>query len=95
MNYSLEFHPSALQEFRDLDNSVKSVFIKKFEERLVEPRITSDRLSGELSECYKIRVGKTGHRLVYQVDEMSKTLFVIAVGRRADKTVYRSAIKRV
>jgi mRNA interferase RelE/StbE len=93
--YSLEFHPGGLAEFRALDNSVRSVMVKRLEERLNGPQVIADRLSGPLSNCYKIRLGKTGHRLVYQVIEEEQILFVIAVGKRADKAVYRSATKRI
>jgi mRNA interferase RelE/StbE len=93
--YSLEFHPGALAEFKSLDKSVSSVLLRRLEERLFSPRVPADRLSGSLSNCYKIRNGKTGHRLVYQVLDEEMILFVIAVGKRADKAVYLSATERI
>jgi len=93
--YSLEFHPGALAEFKTLDKSVSSVLVKRLEERLEAPRVVADRLSGPLSNCYKIRLGKTGHRLVYQLLEEEQILYVIAIGKRADKAVYQSATKRI
>ena len=95
MNYSLEFHPSALAEFKSLDKSVRTVLAKRLEERLHSPQVAADRLSGPLSNCYKIRNGKTGHRLVYELIADEKILYVIAVGKRADKSVYHSATKRI
>jgi mRNA interferase RelE/StbE len=52
-------------------------------------------LAGELAGCYKIKLGKSGHRLVYTVVESSQTLFVLSVGKRADKAAYRAAILRI
>ena len=95
VGYSLEFHPSALAEFKALDKSVSSVLARRLEERLLVPHIASDRLSGPLSNCYKIRNGKTGHRLVYEVIENERVLYVVAVGKRADKAVYKTATQRL
>jgi mRNA interferase RelE/StbE len=52
-------------------------------------------LAGELAGCYKIKLGKSGHLLVYTVVESSQTLFVLSVGKRADKAAYRAAILRI
>ncbi len=93
--FSLTFHPSALAEFQALDNSVSSVLAKRPQERLAAPRVESDRLSGPLSNCYKIRNGKTGHRLVYEVIDSESTLYVVAVGKRVDKSVYKTTTARI
>lgn len=62
---------------------------------MAEPRIPADRLSGPLSECYKMRIGKTGHRLVYHVIESELVIYVLAVGKREDKVAYQAAITRI
>jgi len=38
---------------------------------------------------------KSGHRLIYTVDETTQTLFVLSIGKRADKAAYRTAILRI
>ena len=47
MTYSLQFHEKALKEFRALDAEVRERFKRKLEERLREPHVEADRLSGE------------------------------------------------
>jgi len=49
-------------------------------------------LSGNLGSFRKLRVGD--HRVVYQVQGKTIIVFVLAVGARRDKEIYRSALKR-
>ena len=81
MPYALEFKPTALKEWSKLDNTVKSIFQKKLEAILNEPKIESNRLSG-LPNCYKIRLRSLGYRLVCQVDDCRIVVLVLAVGKR-------------
>jgi mRNA interferase RelE/StbE len=46
MSYKLRFLPSALKEWKKLDQMIKQQFKKKLEERLVNPHITSAQLFG-------------------------------------------------
>jgi mRNA interferase RelE/StbE len=49
-------------------------------------------LSGNLSDFRKLRVGD--YRVVYQVLENRVMIYVLAVGPRRDKEIYRLAVKR-
>ncbi len=84
---------SAQKSWRKLDKGVKAQFIKVLERRLDEPRILSAALSGELEGFYKIKLAKSGHRLVYWVIEEESVLLVVAVGKREDGKIYRQAAK--
>ena len=77
MPYALEFKPTALKEWSKLDNTVKSIFQKKLEVILNEPKIESNRLSG-LPNCYKIKLRSLGYRLVYLVDDCRIVVLVLA-----------------
>lgn len=77
MPYALEFKPTALKEWSKLDNTVKSIFQKKLEAILNEPKIESNRLSG-LPNCYKIKLSSLGYRLVYLVDDCRIVVLVLA-----------------
>ncbi len=92
--YFLEFRPQAAKEWKKLDKGVRDQFQKIIKRRLLEPRIESSRLSGNLEGLYKISLKKVGYRLVYEVDDGAQVILVTAVGRRANKEVYLEASKR-
>jgi len=94
MTYSLEFKESALKEWKKLDRAIREQFKKKLAERLTRPRIASARLSG-MADCYKIKLRNAGYRLVYQVDDKRIVVIVVAVGKRDNFAVYRSAGERL
>jgi mRNA interferase RelE/StbE len=95
LSYELKFDAKALKEWQGLDYGVRTRCLKVLARRLEHPHVVTDSLSGELAGCYKIRLGKSGHRLVYTVVETRQTLFVLSVGKRADKAAYRAAILRI
>ena len=66
MNYSLEFKPKALKEWNKLNSTIKSQFKKKLEERLANPKVPKDKLSG-YENVYKIKLRNLGYRLAYEV----------------------------
>ncbi|MDA8427670.1 MAG: type II toxin-antitoxin system RelE/ParE family toxin [Geobacteraceae bacterium] len=94
MSYNLEFKESALKEWQKLDGTIREQFKKKLAERLVRPRVASAKLSG-MPDCYKIKLKNAGYRLVYQVDDKHIVVIVVAVGKRENLAVYRSAGDRL
>ena len=66
MTYSLKFLPVALKEWEKLAPPIKSQFKKKLAERLENPRVPRDKLSG-YDSVYKIKLRSAGYRLVYEV----------------------------
>lgn len=94
MSYSLEFVEPALKEWHKLDGSLREQFKKKLRERLENPRVESARLS-QLPDCYKIKLRRSGYRLVYQVLDREVVVLVVAVGKREGLAVYRAAAKRL
>ena len=93
-SFSLEFHALALKEWQKLDNSVKEQFKKQLQKRLVNPRIPSAKLHGDLDNFYKIKLRTVGYRLVYEVIDHKLVVLVIAVGKRNQDVVYRNAENR-
>ncbi len=67
---------------------------KKLEERLNNPCIPSDALSG-MSDCYKIKLKRMGYRLAYRLDDGVVFVTVISVGRRDRQKVYEAAQSRL
>lgn len=93
MNFKLKFLPTALKEWKKLDNSIQSQFKKKLAERLIKPHITSSKLSG-FENHYKIKLRTSGYRLVYEVIDNEFFVLVIAIGKRARNSIYKKAKKR-
>ena len=92
--YELEFHELALKEWKKLDGSIKSQFLKILTNRLQEPHIPSAKLRGDLNNTYKIKLRDLGYRLVYEVIDQRLVVVVIAIGRRDHDEAYQIAIKR-
>ncbi len=93
MIYKLKFLPSAKKEWDKLDNSIKSQFKSKLKKCLENPHIPANKLTG--FDCaYKIKLRSAGYRLVYEVDNQEIVIFVIAVGKRENNSVYDKARDR-
>ncbi|MEN8218734.1 MAG: type II toxin-antitoxin system RelE/ParE family toxin [Pseudomonadota bacterium] len=69
--------PSALEEWENLNNSIKPLFKKKLQERLNNPHVLASRLRG-FENHYKIKLKKAGFRLVYEVLDEENYVLVIA-----------------
>jgi len=94
MSYRLLFKTAARKEWKKLDTSVQVIFKKRLEERLKNPRKESTRLNG-MKDCYKIKLRRSGYRLVYQVRDKELVVSVIAIGKREKNQVYKAAVKRI
>lgn len=92
MSFELGFVDEALEEWRKLDGSIREQFKRKLEERLVNPRVPSAKLSGH-PDRYKIKLRSVGYRLVYEVRDRQLLVVVVAVGRRERNAVYKAADK--
>jgi mRNA interferase RelE/StbE len=93
MSYKLKFLPTALKEWKNLDNTIQIQFKKKLQERLVSPHVQSCQLSG-FKNHYKIKLRASGYRLVYEVIDKEIYVLVIAIGKRDKNMVYKKARER-
>ena len=93
--YRLLFHPEALKEWHALDGSIKKPLKKLLAKRLDDPHVPGGALHNDLIGCYKIKLNKQGVRLVYRVEDDALIVMVMAVNRREDSLVYRSALARM
>ena len=87
MTYSLRFKQEALKEWQKLDNSLKTQFKKKLQERMNHPRVPAAKLSG-CDNRYKIKLRNAGYRLVYEVRDAELVVVVIAIGKRDKSSIY-------
>ncbi|MFN4005264.1 MAG: type II toxin-antitoxin system RelE family toxin [Hylemonella sp.] len=93
--YRLLFLPSALKEWQALDGSVKEPLRQLLKKRLDNPHVPGSALHGALRGFYKIKLRKQGIRLVYGVEDDALVVVVMAVDKRPDEAVYRSALARL
>ena len=91
--YTLEFKPSALKEWKKLAPVLQAQFRKKLRQRLEDPHAPADALSG-LPNSDKIKLRSAGYRLVYEVEDDRVVVTVIAVGNRENDAVYNQAHRR-
>lgn len=68
---------------------------KALKKRLDNPHVPGCKLHGDLDGFYKIKLLKQGYRLVYYVEDDFLVVMVMAVDRREDSVVYRSAVARI
>ena len=92
--YSLDFLKDAKREWDRLDESIRIQFRKKLAQRLANPHVPSARLSG-MPNCYKIKLRSVGYRLIYQVEDETVTVVVVAIGKRERDDAYRRAAQRL
>ena len=57
MTYSLKFLPSALEEWENVNNSIKPLLKNKLQQRLNNPHVPASRLRG-FENHYKIKLKK-------------------------------------
>jgi len=93
MTYRLKFLPAALKEWEKLGAPIKSQFKKKLAERLENPRVPADKLTG-YDSVYKIKLRSAGYRLAYEVVDDQLLVYVLAVGKRDKSKVYASLKRR-
>ena len=92
--YNLDFFKDAKKEWDRLDNSVRAQFRKKLAQRLANPHVPSARLSG-MANCYKIKLRSAGYRLIYQVEDETITVVVVAIGKRERNEAYVEEKRRL
>jgi len=92
--YTLKIKESAEKEWRKLPDQIRATFKKKLAERLLNPRVEKDKLSG-MKDCYKIKLKDAGYRLVYRVDDGVLVIEIIAAGKRERGEAYMAAKKRL
>ncbi len=79
--FRLVFDSRAQKEFGQLGTADQRQLQAKLRQRLVNPRVAADALSG-MRDCYKIKLRSAGIRLIYCVEDDVLVLLVIAIGRR-------------
>ncbi len=93
MSYKLKFTKHSHKEWGKLNSNIVNQFKKKLKERLSNPRVPKDKLSG-YENVYKIKLRSSGFRLAYEVKDEEIVVLVLTVGKRENNQVYAQLDKR-
>ena len=98
MKYEIKFHPMALQELCSLDGSVKKLVKKQLDKLKTSPLLGEElgnKNGYDLTGYRKMYACKKQIRIVYSVVENVLLVNIIAIGKREDLEVYKTASERV
>ncbi len=93
MSYKLKFTKLSFKEWNKLNSTIKEQFKKKLTQRLENPKVLKDKLSG-YDNVYKIKLRSVGYRLIYEVKDDEIVVVVLAVGKRENDQVYKNFKKK-
>lgn len=94
MSYSLNILRTAQNDFNQLERKESDQLRKKLTKILENPHIKANKLRG-MPNCYKIKLRAAGMRGVYQVNDQTVTVLLVAVGKRKDSEAYDKAKQRI
>ncbi len=94
MNWEIIYHKDVNNDLESVGPSAARRIMQAIDEKLTRaPEKFGAPLSNNLKNFRKLRIGD--FRVVYQVFNKKVIVFVLAVGPRRDKEIYRSASKRI
>jgi mRNA interferase RelE/StbE len=93
MTWSVIYHHGVEEDLRRVGASMARRILQAIDTKLTKaPREFGVPLSGNLADFRKLRVGDC--RVVYQVRDTEVIVFVLAIGFRRNKEIYKTAAKR-
>lgn len=104
MNWTLNVLPEAAEDVKALDGSVRPQVVKAIQKVLKNPlpvdegglgRPLGNNAETNLTGLLKIKLKKSGIRIVYDVIRDKDIMRVIIIGMRKDEEVYKEAYKRI
>lgn len=104
MSYSVRFLPAAEEDFNRLDGSQKELAAKAIRKVSQNPLPDTEGGYGKplgnhkethLAGLLKIKLKKSGLRIVYKLFRQRETMLIVVIGMRADAAVYKTASLRM
>jgi mRNA interferase RelE/StbE len=93
VTWTVIYHHEVDEDLQSVGVSTASRIVRAIDAKLTRsPLDFGSPLSGGLADFRKLRVGDC--RVVYQVLKTQVVVYVLAVGSRRDKEIYRTALKR-
>ncbi len=94
MTWEIIYHKDVDEDLESVGPAAARRIILTINEKLTKaPEKFGAPLSNNLKNFRKLRIGD--FRVVYQVFNKKVIVFILAVGPRRDKEIYRSASKRI
>jgi len=96
--YSVRFTASAADDFSDLDGSVKKVALNQLEKLERHPRAgqqLANKVGCDLSAFRSLHFRDNRYRIVYRVEENTRQILVIGIGKRESSEIYRMCATRL
>lgn len=97
MSYEILFHPEAEKELSKLDKSIKLLVLKQIKKLEENPHLGKElgnKADLDLSGLYAMYVFKKKYRIVYSIEKQKIKVYIIAIGKRDDISVYKKASGR-
>ena len=94
LNYYLRFHPKVADDIDAFDRTLQ-IQIRNKLEKIQENPFLWIQLIGSLSGWRKMYVADKKIRIVYRIEQELVTIYVIAIWKRENDSVYERALKRL
>ena len=101
MSWEVEFIDAARDDMQKLDGSQRLLVLKAITKVQKNPgaegygTALGNRGGSNLTGLFKIKLRKSGIRVVYQLIEADGVMRIVIVGMRSDEQVYRDAARRL
>ena len=102
--WKISYFDEALEDLKKMDNSQRKQVLKAINKVKTNPLPQNEGGYGKplgnkrginLTNLYKIKLKKSGIRVVYQIIRVKDTMEIIIVSMREDEKVYEDAQKRI
>jgi mRNA interferase RelE/StbE len=94
MKWEIIYHKDVVSDLESVGPFNARRIMKAIDSKFTKNPIDFGKpLSGNLVDFQKLRVGD--FRIVYQTQRTKVVVFVLAVGPRRDKEIYKAALKRI
>lgn len=102
--WKVSYFDEALEDLKKMDNSQREQVLKAIDKVKTNPLPQNEGGYGKplgnkrginLTNLYKIKLKKSGIRVVYQIIRVKDTMEIIIVSMREDEKVYEDAQKRI
>ena len=100
MNWKISFLEEAIEDFSNLDHS-QQIEVAKALDKVKQNHLPLQEggygkpLGGNLASCCKIKLKKSGIRIVYKIERLENEMIVIVIGFRRNLEVYKIAEERI
>lgn len=100
MSWKISFHDKAVDEFSELDHSQQLEVARALDKVKENPLPIQEGgygkpLGGKLAGCCKVKLKKSGIRIVYKIERVEDEMRVIVIVLRHNSDVYKTAENRI